>query len=136
MQAVFAPNIELLFQEFMRRYRELQAAKRLETLWFASAVLLGVAVVCLPWVFPDKGLVSAGAVLIFLYITVRKYMRQTELVNHLSVNVHILHHHLLGKLEVGFCTHTSTCNCAEEFRQYVWHNYRISLYGGSLEERY
>ncbi|WP_206811925.1 hypothetical protein [Paradesulfitobacterium ferrireducens] len=136
MQPALTPSMELLFQEFLRRYRELQAAKALETIWFTCAVLLGTAVVILPWIFPDKGLPLTGIALIFLFLIVHQYIRQNQRVEHLSVNVHVLHHHLLGKLEVGFCEHLLDCSCAEDFRRHVWQNYGISLNGGSLEERY
>ncbi len=70
--------------------------------------------------------------LVFFYLASRHYLELNERVSHLYVNVHILHHHLIGKLEVGFCDHFEPCQCAENFRRYVIKNYSISLYDALL----
>jgi len=65
--------------------------------------------------------------LVLLYFTIRHYLAMSVRANHLYVNVHILHHHLVGKLEVGFCDHLEPCHCVENFCSYVLKNYKISL---------
>lgn len=69
----------------------------------------------------------SAVMLVFFYFASRHYLELNEQVSHLNVNVHILHHHLVGKLEVGFCEHLEPCQCAEDFRRYVTKNYNISL---------
>ena len=124
---VLALPMALLFKEFLRRYEELRLAKRREAFWFAGAVGVGLFALSLPWLFPKTGVFLGGICLIWLYYFLRKYIRMNAVVNHINVNVHILHHHLLGKLEVGFCYHSKPCSCAENFRSYVWDTYHISL---------
>ena len=70
--------------------------------------------------------------LVSFYFATGHYLEVSERVNHLYVNVHILHHHLIGKLEVGFCDHSEPCDCVENFRRYVVKKYSISLYNSSL----
>ena len=71
-------------------------------------------------------------ILVLFYFATRHYIEVNERVSHLYVNVYILQHHLLGKLEVGFCDHSEPCYCAENFRRYVVKKYSISLYNGPL----
>lgn len=130
---VDSPRMAELFYEFLTRYEELQRAKEKEVLSFVAGVSLGVGVLFFPWLSNSSGLAVCGLCLMLFYLAIRKYLYYDELVNHLYVNVHILHHHLLGKMDVGFCSHSEPCNCAETFRRYVWKNYRISLYGGPLD---
>lgn len=130
-----SPHIIKLFYEFLRRYNELRLAKQRENQWLIIVVGLSLLALLLPWPVPQSGIIISAISLILLVLAVRQYRQAGEFVNHLGVNVHILHHHLLGKLEVGFCEHHTQCTCAEDFRRFVWKNYRISLYGGPLNER-
>jgi len=133
---VKSQRVALLFYEFLRRHRELADAERKETIWLSLAIILGIASVMVPLADPDGGWVGVAGLGAFLAV-LRQYVRYNTAVNHLYVNVQILHHHLLGKLEVGFCEHAGEpCACAEEFRRYVWQTYRISLYGGPLNRKY
>ena len=128
---IASPRMRVLFWEFLRRNRDLQMAQRRETIWLSTVIVLGVLAVVLPVPARHGGVILSFGCIGLLFMSVRRYQAANRVVRHLSVNVHILYHHLLGKLEVGFCEHKVPCNCAEEFRRYVWRTYRISLYGTS-----
>lgn len=116
-----------LFFEFLGRYSDWKLARRQELVGMIFVILLGVLSVSVPWLFPKTGLTVSIVLLIFFYIAARQYIKLNQRVSHLYVNVNILHHHLLGKLEVGFCDHREPCHCAEDFRNYAWAKYHISF---------
>ncbi|TGE36725.1 hypothetical protein E4K67_16535 [Desulfosporosinus fructosivorans] len=121
-----------LFCEFLGRYNEWKAAKVQEMIWIFILLFLGICIILLPWFLLGRGLVMSVVMLVIFYFASRHYLELNEQVSHLFVNVHILHHHLTGKLEVGFCEHLEPCQCAENFRRYVIMNYNISFYNPSL----
>lgn len=121
-----------LFYEFLSRYNEWKIAKRQETIEMYILLLLGLAILLFPWFLPGRGLIMSMVLLVFFYFAIHHYLEVSERARHLYVNVHILHHHLIGKLEVGFCDHSKPCHCVENFRRYVVKKYSISLYNESL----
>lgn len=121
-----------LFYEFLGRYNEWKMAKRQETIGKIAILFLGLCTLFIPWFFPDSGIAISFVVLVLFYYATQRYLEINERVSHLYVNVHILHHHLIGKLEVGFCDHHEPCHCVEDFRDYVLRKYSISLDNGSL----
>lgn len=122
-----------LFYEFLGRYNEWKIVKRQETIGLVILFFLGLCILFLPWLLPGRGLIMSLVMLVLFYFGTRHYLEVNERANHLYVNVHILHHHLIGKLEVGFCDHEEACHCVENFRSYVIRNYSISLYNGLLK---
>lgn len=123
----FPPTMIRLFEEYLRRWQELRLARKREALWLVLLTLTGAVALFIPWL---RGRVWGSAAGIVLSIVVfYHYRRVNSMVYHSFVNLNVLHHHLLGKLEVGFCNHDGPCNCANEFRQHVWQEYHISLYG-------
>ncbi|WP_141694266.1 hypothetical protein [Desulfosporosinus sp. BG] len=129
-----APSVRmaLLFYEFLGRYKEWKNAKLQETIAIIVIFLLGLGSLLIPWFLPGIRIIIIIAMIVLFYFATRYYLLVSERVNHLYVNVHILHHHLIGKLEVGFCDHTEQCHCVENFCCYVLKNYNISLYKGTL----
>lgn len=125
---VISPQMERLFTEFLVRYREWQTYQKLELGWLIVTMILGLMSLAVWMYLPFAWGVNLTLFLLFIGI-LRRYLSVKQQVTHLYINVHILHHHLLGKLEVGFCTHHDECPCAEQFKKYVWERYRISLYG-------
>jgi len=125
-------RIAQLFYEFLGRYNEWKLVRRQETIGIFTVFLFGLLALILPWLYPEIGISVSILMLILLFFAVRHYIKLNEKVSHLYVNVHILHHHLIGKLEVGFCDHREPCQCVEEFRGYVLKKYDISLDIGSL----
>lgn len=121
-----------LFYEFLGHYNEWKIAKIQETIGMLILLFLGLLILFLPWFLPGKGLIMSIVVFVFFCLATRHYMQVQERVNHLYVNVHILHHHLIGKLEVGFCDHSEPCHCVDNFRSYVLEKYSISLENGLL----
>ena len=128
------PSVRMakLFFEFLGRYQEWRIAKLHEIIWMVVVLFLGLSAFLIVWLIPNNGMVLSGVVLVLFYFTTRHYLELNERVCHLYVNVHILHHHLIGKLEVGFCDHRELCFCVENFRGYVLKNYGISLDNRSL----
>ena len=128
------PSVRMaqLFYEFLGRYNEWKIAKLQETIGMFILLFLGLGIMLLSWFLPGRGLIMSMVMLVFFYFATRHYLEVNERVSHLSVNVHILHHHLIGKLEVGFCDHSEPCHCVENFCCYVVKKYSISLYNGSL----
>jgi len=122
-----------LFYEFLGRYKEWRIAKLHEMIWILIVLCLGMLAVLIPWIMPNNGLAISSAVLVLFYFATRHYLDLNARVSHLYVNVHILHHHLIGKLEVGFCDHRELCYCVENFRSYVLKNYGIFLDNRSLK---
>jgi len=116
-----------LFYEFLGRYNEWKLVRRQETIGIFAVFLFGLLALILPWLYPEIGISVSILMLILLFFAVRHYIKLNEKVSHLYVNVHILHHHLIGKLEVGFCDHQEHCTCVEDFRKYVLKNYKISF---------
>lgn len=129
---VLSVRMTQLFDEYLGRYNEWKTAKRQTTIGMFILLFLGLCIMLLLWVLPGRGLIMSMVMLFLFYFTTRHYLEVNERVNHLFVNVFILHHHLIGKLEVGFCEHLEPCHCAENFRSYVLKKYNISLYNGSL----
>lgn len=115
-----------LFDEYLKRIEELRSAKQREIFWLIVLVLSGTITLITPWLGPNL-LISVMS-LILVFTIFRKYLRVNSEVNHVFVNYNVLHHHLMGKLEMGFCNHKYTCNCTNEFRNYVWRKHHISLY--------
>lgn len=126
-------RMALLFYEFLGRYKEWKNAKLQEKIVIIIIFVLGLCSLFIPWCLPGIRMILIFAMIVLFYFTTRYYLVVNERVNHLYVNVHILHHHLIGKLEVGFCDHTEPCHCAENFRCYVLRNYKISLNKGHLK---
>lgn len=124
-------EMERLFSEFLGRYQEWQSYQKRELGWFMAAMVLGLGTLTL-WMESTQSWAVNAIVLLAFIAVLNYYLKIRQLVNHTYVNVHILHHHLLGKLDVGFCHHQSPCQCSEQFKNYVWKHYKISLYGDSL----
>lgn len=120
-----------LFYEFLGRYQAWQAAKRQEMLWIIILIFLGAGILLLPYLLADRGFVLSVGLFAAFYFAALRCLKIKERVNHLYVNVNILYHHLVGKLEVGFCEHTGPCRCVENFRRFVAEEYHISLVNGS-----
>ena len=128
------PSVRMarLFYEFIDRYKEWKIAKLQETIGILIVILLGLCILFIPWFWRDIGMIISFVMLVLFYLAIRYYLEVNKRVSHLYVNVYILHHHLIGKLEVGFCDHSEPCHCAENFRCYVLKNYNILLEKGSL----
>jgi len=128
------PSVRMaqLFYEFLGRYNEWKLAKQQEKIGMTMVLMLGLSALIIPWLFPMIGMFVSIALLTLFYITVKHYLALNEKVSHLYVNVYILHHHFIGKLEVGFCDHQESCQCAEDFRRYVLKNYNISFETGFI----
>ncbi|MDI6813680.1 MAG: hypothetical protein QMC95_12965 [Desulfitobacteriaceae bacterium] len=126
-QQDFPPVIVRLFEEYLRRWEELRRARKREALWLILLTLTGALALFVPWL-PGHLWGSIGGFGLALAVFYR-YRRVSSQVYHSLVNLNVLHHHLLGKLEVGFCNHVGPCECADEFRHHVWRKYHISLYG-------
>lgn len=122
-----------LFYEFLGRYNEWKAAKSQEMIWMIISLSLFFLSLFIPLVLPRIWKILSLAVLALFCFVIRQYLELNRRVNHLQVNVHILHHHLMGKLEVGFCDHSEPCQCAKKFRNYVLRSYGISLDQDFLE---
>ena len=125
-------RMALLFYEFLSRYKEWKYARLQETVGKLIVLFLGLTILSIPWSWPNIRLIRSCVVLVLFYLAICYYLKVNERVSHLYVNVHILHHHLIGKLEVGFCNHSEPCHCVENFRCYVLKNYNISLDKSSL----
>lgn len=130
----FVPvHIRGLLNEFLRRYSELQKLRQREMSWLILVLLLGLLSLTSLMFLPTTPLFVSLCLLFAFFFILRQYLIVRNTSSHVYVNVHILHHHLLGKLDVGFCEHDSACQCAENFRKYVWSEYRVSLYGDLLD---
>lgn len=129
------PSIRMaqLFYEFLGRYNEWKLARRQEIIGMGIVLLLGLLALIIPWFFPKVGMSVIIPMFILFYLTTKHYIVLNERVNHLYVNVHILHHHLVGKLEVGFCDHQEPCKCVEDFLRFVLKNYDISFDTGLIK---
>ena len=125
-------RMDKLFYEFLGRYKEWRIAKLHETIGMLVVLVLGLLAFLIPLIISNNRVVLSGAVLLLFYIATRHYLEVNQRASHLYVNVHILHHHLIGKLEVGFCDHHEGCHCVENFRCYVLKNYGITLDDTSL----
>jgi len=125
-------RMALLFYEFLGRYKEWKFAKLQETIGKIIVSCLGLCIIFIPWFWPNIGIIMSFVVLVLFYFAIWYCFQIHERVSHLYVNVHILHHHLTGKFEVGFCDHNEPCHCVENFRCYVLKNYNIILDKGSL----
>lgn len=123
------PSVRMaqLFYEFLARYNEWKLTRRQVTNGMILVFMLGLLALIIPCLFPKVGMPMSIAMLILFYFATRHYIKVYERVNHLYVNVNILHHHLMGKLEVGFCDHKEPCHCVENFCTYVLKNYNISF---------
>ena len=126
----FPPTIVRLFEEYLRRWQELRSARRREVFWLVLLTVSGAVALLVPWL-PGHIWTGAGGIVLFVAVF-HHYRKVSTMVYHSFVNLNVLHHHLLGKLEVGFCEHDGPCECANEFRHHVWQKYRISLYGEPL----
>ncbi|MDP4158430.1 MAG: hypothetical protein Q8911_01525 [Bacillota bacterium] len=128
------PSVRMaeLFYEFLGRYQEWKTAKLKELIWMQIALCLGLSCLFTPLFLPRIWMIMSLVILGLFFFVMRHYLEVNERVNHLHVNVYILHHHLIGKLEVGFCDHTEPCQCVENFRNYVLKHYGISLDKRSL----
>lgn len=125
-------RMALLFYEFLSRYKEWKTAKLQETIGMLILLFVGLCILFLPWLLPRRGIIMSMVMLVFFYFASRYYLEVNERVSHLYINVHILHHHLIGKLEVGFCDHSAPCHCVENFSRYVEKKYNISFSNGLL----
>lgn len=129
------PSVRMaeLFYEFLKRYKDWKLAKLQASIGTILVLCLGLVALLIPWNLPRMGVLMSLGVLILLYFSVRYYLEINKQVSHLYINVNILHHHLSGKLEVGFCDHYEPCQCVENFRSYVLRNYRISFENDSYD---
>ena len=129
------PSVRMarLFNEFLSRYYAWKNAKRQEMIWIFIALFLGLSFLFIPWLLPDIWMTVSFIMLLLFYFATRRYLNVNEQASHLYVNVHILHHHLIGKLEVGFCDHREPCHCVENFRSHVMENYGILLDKGFIK---
>lgn len=129
------PSVRMagLFYEFLGRYKEWKMAKHQEVGWMIVALCLGLFSLFIPMFMPKIWTIMSLVVIVLFYFVMRHYLELYKRVYHLQVNVHILHHHLMGKLEVGFCDHTEPCQCAEKFCNYVLNHYGIALDKESLK---
>ncbi len=118
---------ERLFLEFLRWYKEFHEYRIKEYLWFSLVISVG-SLLLISFLILNYTFYLSIVLLGLLLVALRKYLRIKESADHSYVNVHILKHHILGKLDVGFCQHPEPCSCAENFRRYVWVKYGISLY--------
>lgn len=126
-----SPQMSRLFTEFLVRYEEWRAIQKRELEWLIVTLILGLTSLTF-WTYPQIHWgIDIISLLLFIGV-LRHYFRLKEYSNHLYVNVHILHHHFLGKLDVGFCDHQYPCQCADQFKAYVWKQYGISFYGDNL----
>lgn len=116
-----------LFVEFLGRYKELKAAKFQKHIAMVMVVLPGVGAITIPGLLPNLGFVISIPLLLLFYLATRRYLEISERMRHLTVNVYILHHHLIGKLEVGFCGHAQPCHCGDDFRRHILEKYGICL---------
>lgn len=126
-QQDFPPMMIQLFEEYLKRWQELRSAKKQETLWLILLTLSGALALLIPWLPGYPWGTAAGFVLALLVFL--RYRRVSSRVYHRFVNFNVVHHHLLGKLEVGFCDHVGPCQCVNDFRRHVWQEYHISFYG-------
>lgn len=126
-----SPRMERLFTEFLVRYREWQFYQKREFAWLLTTLILGSTSLGTWMYLPYAWKLNFTSFFVFIGV-LRRYLNVRQRVNHLYINVHILHHHLLGKLDVGFCIHQGDCHCVMQFKKYVWEHYRISLYGDGL----
>ncbi len=123
-------HLQGLVQEFLRRHEELQDLRKKELSWMiilttvGSLSLWGLMLVNSPFYYIT--------ILLAFMMVLRQYLHIRKLSHHVYVNVHILYHHLLGKLEVGFCDHVIPCQCADNFKKYFWRTYGISFYTTSI----
>lgn len=124
---VVSPRFANQFREFLNRYNEWSQAKLRELFAMAILVVIGGGILAMPWFLPGLGIFISFCLTGLFYFAVRYYLAANKRVSHLYVNVHILQHHLLGKLEVGFCEHQKPCRCADEFVDFVYQTYHIPL---------
>jgi hypothetical protein len=131
-EGIYVPvHIRRLLDEFSRRYDELRQIRRREMTWFILVLFLGFLDLTSLMLSSTPILLTFCSLLAF-FATLAQYLRVKEASNHAYVNVHILHHHLLGKLEVGLCEHDTVCQCTENVKKYMWIKYKISLYENLL----
>jgi hypothetical protein len=129
----FVPvHIRGLLNEFLRRNNELNKLRQKEMSWLILVILVGcINLASIMNLTSVPLLLNLWLIIGFLFI-LRQYLIVKRASAHVYVNVHILYHHFLGKLDVGFCEHESTCQCVENFRKYVWRKYRVSLHRNTL----
>lgn len=124
-------QMDRLFTEFLVRYKEWHSFQKRELLWLATTMILGMVSLTL-WMY---ALYAWGVYLVLclsFVLVFCHYLKVRQCANHLYINVHILYHHLLGKLDVGFCDHEAPCQCSDQFKKYAWEHYGISLYGDRM----
>jgi hypothetical protein len=125
-------HIRALFYEYLKRYRNFETLRRKETNSFLLVLSIGIiSLTNFIYLTSIPVFLFLGLFIIFIHF-LRRYIILKKSVAHAYVNVHILHHHILGKLEVGFCEHESPCQCVEQFRKFVLRKYRISFYGNII----
>lgn len=131
-QAFPSVRMAQLFYEFLGRYKEWRVAKLQALMGTVILFFLGLVALLIPWFLPRVGVVVSLVMFILFCFAIRYYLEVNERASHLYINVHILHHHLSGKLEVGFCDHHEPCHCVENFRGFALQHYRISFDNGFL----
>lgn len=131
-QAFPSVRMAQLFYEFLGCYKNWRLAKFQAMIGSFTVFLLGLFALLIPWLLPKMGVSMCLFILILFYFAIRHYLEVNDRVSHLYINVHILYHHLSGKLEVGFCDHHEPCRCVEDFRGFVLDNYKISFDNGFL----
>jgi hypothetical protein len=94
--------MDQLFYEFLGRYNEWKIVKHQEKIGMLFLLSLGLCILILPWFLTGRGHIMSMVMLVLFYFATRYYLLVKERVGHLYVNLHVVHHHLLSKLEVGF----------------------------------
>jgi len=127
-------HIEGVLEVFLKRYNELQRLKQKEFVRLIVVLVLGfLCLWSMLFLATAELAVGLSSILVLGFIfSLKQYYQAYKETHHVYINVHILYHHLLGKIEVGFCQHQSPCQCAEAFKQYMWKRYGISFYGTSI----
>ena len=128
------PSVRMaqLFYEFLGRYKEWKIAQRHRTIGRLILLYLGFSSLLLFCFLPGGRVIMMMVMSMLFYFATRHYLEVNERLNHVYVNVHILHHHIIGKLEVGFCDHSEPCQCVDNFRHYALTKHGISFSNGSF----
>jgi hypothetical protein len=117
-----------LLAEIVKKHESVRAAERRIKFWLCWT-LAAVAGLFLLTAFSGN---AAGTLILVIItgVSYRKYALYHQRLNHASVNLEILKHHLIAKLELGLCRRRQTahCDCREHYHHYVWDRYGLSLY--------
>lgn len=122
-----SPRMAHLFYEFLNRYSAWKAAKYQERVWLLFLFCLVICFFLSNYYLVERKLIIGLDLflLAFFSFAAYRYIEFSKQTNHSWVNVNALYHHIVGKLEVGFCDHDGSCRCVEDFCSYVAKEYRI-----------